>query len=156
MRPNRKHKATLDQVPYLLHHISFAIDGDMNQLFEERLGIGISQQKILQVLHERSAVAQNVIAATLGQTESSISRQVDYMLQKGLIDQKRDANDKRRQLTILTIKGHTLYQEAKKLERQYFQDVLRDMSDRDTKKLQELLELTHASFGHDTQHNQCG
>ena len=156
MKPNKKQKALFDRIPYLLHHMSFTIDGDMNQLLEERLGIGISQQKILHVLHERSAVAQNVIAVALGQTESSISRQVDYMLQKGWIDQKRDTNDKRRQLTILTLKGHTLYQEAKKLEQKYFQDLLRDMSGKDAVKLQELLELAHSSFGHETEHSQCG
>jgi|AntRauTorckE6833_2_1112554.scaffolds.fasta_scaffold00163_25 DNA-binding MarR family transcriptional regulator len=156
MKSNQKHKAQLDQIPYLLHHISFTIDGDMNQLLEERLGIGVSQRKILHVLHERSAVAQNVIAAALGQTESSVSRQVDYMHQKGLIDQKRDSNDKRRQLTILTLKGHTLYQEAKKLEQHYFQNLLKDMSDKDIAKLQELLELTHVAFGHETNHTQCG
>jgi DNA-binding MarR family transcriptional regulator len=94
-----------DSIPSLLHQVATKLDGHCNQILLERLGIGMSQFRILLVLQDRDARPQRDISASLCQTEASISRQVKLLREKGLIQIKKSAQNRREHLLFLTLKG---------------------------------------------------
>jgi DNA-binding MarR family transcriptional regulator len=59
-------------------------------------------------LMRRTNVQQQEIAEYLGQTESSVSRQIQALVSRGFIDSRRDSNDRRQRVTRLTPKGEKL------------------------------------------------
>ena len=59
---------------YLLQHTATILMRQSDQVLQERLGIGMSQLKLLMMLQNSPNVQQRKLAECLGQTEASISR----------------------------------------------------------------------------------
>jgi DNA-binding MarR family transcriptional regulator len=76
-----------------------------DQLLQEQFDIGLSQFKILMVLEWNPRVQQKAIADALGQTESSISRQLKLLKDKRLLITKQDPQNRRRHITTPTPHG---------------------------------------------------
>lgn len=73
---------------------------------QQKYGIGITQFKILQVLHGNpEGVLQNNIASRLNQTEAAISRQISLMKNKGLIIKSVTPNNRRNRVITLSSEG---------------------------------------------------
>lgn len=89
----------------LLHKVAASLDKVSDQVLLERLGIGLSQFRILLFLLNNDGVRQNQIAENLDQTEASISRQVKVLQQKGLAVVRRSVTNRRDRLVYLTRKG---------------------------------------------------
>lgn len=70
----------------------------------EQLGVGLSQYRILRILHH-SMVAQREIADKLNQTEAAISRQIKLLIGKGLVQTSVDESEKRKNIVSLTSPG---------------------------------------------------
>ncbi len=97
---------------YLLHHLSTVLDRQSDELLQERFGIGFSQFKILMALKWHEGVQQKQIAESLGQTEASISRQINLMQKAGLLTSRTTPENRRRHVTKLTAKGNRLADKA--------------------------------------------
>lgn len=94
-----------EDIGRLLHIVSTELDKVSDQVLLERLGIGLSQYKILIALQERDGILQNQIAGHLQQTEASISRQIKLLKNKRLIDVRINPGNRRERKTFLTDKG---------------------------------------------------
>jgi DNA-binding MarR family transcriptional regulator len=101
-----------NNLSYLLNHLAAVMGKQSDQVLQERLGIGLSQYKILMVLEWNPRVSQKTIANALGQTEASISRQIKLLTGKGLLESKADAANKRRRITVPTPQGMKLTEAA--------------------------------------------
>ncbi len=99
----------------LLHQLSAMFSRESDQILQEQLGIGLSQFKILETLVENSAMQQRHIAVQLGQTEASISRQINLMERKGLIESMRNPVNRREHITSLTQRGERLTEAAERI-----------------------------------------
>src|SRR3989338_10421342 len=104
--------SAIDNIGYLLHHLSFVLDRQSDQVLQEQLGIGFSQFKIMMVLRWNRGVQQKLIADNLGQTEASVSRQIKLLKNRGLLTRKPFAKNKREHITVLTTKGERLIEAA--------------------------------------------
>src|SRR5260370_38644746 len=90
---------------YLLQHIGVNAARQFDQAINEQLGIGMSQYRILNTLKSFPDSQQKLIAASLGQTEASISRQVKILINKGLISVFDNPSSKRDHVVSLSPKG---------------------------------------------------
>lgn len=97
---------------YLINHVAAVMARQADQALQEQLGIGLSQFKILMVLQRNDRVQQRFIAESLGQTEASISRQIQLMQDKGLLTSKRDPKNLRQHITVPTAAGLELTKAA--------------------------------------------
>lgn len=88
-----------------LHNLAALLARESDQILLERLGIGLSQYKILAAVEHNPRLQQRAIAVELGQTEASVSRQVKLLLQKGMITSRTNPANRREHLTELTTKG---------------------------------------------------
>ena len=101
-----------NNLSYLLNHVAAVMAKQSDQILQERLGIGLSQYKILMVLEWNPRIQQKSIANSLGQTEASVSRQTKLLKGKGLLESKADANNKRRRITVPTPLGMKITEAA--------------------------------------------
>lgn len=89
----------------LLHKVSTTLDKVSDQVLMERLGIGLSQFRVLLYLLGSDGARQNLIAQNLAQSEASVSKQVKILENKGLAVVRRNVSSRRDRLIFLTQKG---------------------------------------------------
>ena len=96
---------TSQQLAQQLHNLSALLSRESDQILQERLGIGLSQYKILNAVEQNPRSQQRQFAVELGQTEASVSRQVKLLLKNGLITSRTNPGNRREHITELTAKG---------------------------------------------------
>lgn len=106
-----------NNLSYLVQHLAAVMGRQTDQLLQEQLDIGLSQFKILMVLEWNPRVQQKAIADALGQTESSISRQLKLLKDKKLLVTKQDSQNRRRHITTPTPQGMQVTEAATALMR---------------------------------------
>lgn len=131
---------TNNSLGFTLHHLSFMLDRQSDLFLQDRFGIGFSQFKILMSLMRHTNVQQREIAEYLGQTESSVSRQVQSLIDEGLVSSRRDTNDHRQTVTQLTAKGEKLARSAMGGLEKHYAPMFATLSDKKQMELAELLD----------------
>lgn len=129
-----------DSIGYMLHQLMFMIDHQSDEALRRELGIGFSQFKILMAAKHRSGLKQNDIAAYLGQTEASISRQIKLMKSDGLLIVQTDPENRRARSIILSQKGTELGRRCVEILQATHAAVFGSLSFSEQKLMQELLE----------------
>jgi len=130
-------------IPYLLQHTAAMMMRQSDQVLQERLGIGMSQLRILTILEQEPNTQQRKLADCLGQTEASISRQVKLMVGKGYLTVSINPKSKREHLTILTARGLKITQAAKDVLEAHNRPMTRQIGVKQQKALYELLTAVH-------------
>ncbi|MCA9329042.1 winged helix-turn-helix transcriptional regulator [Candidatus Saccharibacteria bacterium] len=134
---------TGENLENLLYHLAFVISRQSDQVLQERLGIGFSQLKIIQVLQEKPHIQQKEIANQLGQTEASISRQIKLLISQGLLQSLRRSEDRREHITTLTVKGERYADEARQIVESYHKPLFDTISQKEHDQLLGLLSRLH-------------
>lgn len=144
---------------YLLQHIAAMMMRQSDQMLQERLGIGMSQFKILSLLEEEPNIQQRKLADHLGQTEASVSRQIKLMREKGFLMVGVNPKSKREHITILTPKGIKMAAAAQEALNQYSTPFSQVISEKQLSQLADTLAVIHEhvcgsgkSFGCDHSH----
>ena len=140
-----KHGPTtpLDEIPYLLHHLSFLLDKEVDAALHEELGIGLSQLKVLYVLKKWPYSQQRSVARILGQDESGVSRQVQQLADRGLVTRKANPKDRRQQLILMSPDGSALLERARGITKACHELVLAGLDEEQRRYLHQTLELLH-------------
>lgn len=94
-----------NNLSYLIQHLAAVTGRQSDEVLQEQLDIGLSQYKVLMILEWNPRVQQKSIADALGQTESSISRQLKLLKDKKLLVTKPDPQNRRRHITAPTPRG---------------------------------------------------
>jgi DNA-binding MarR family transcriptional regulator len=128
---------------YLLTHTATILLRQSDQVLQERLGIGMSQFKILIMLQHESNVQQRKLAEFLGQTEASISRQIKLLTEKGLLAIRVNPKSRREHITVPTAKGIKMTQAATEVLEQYHGPMLAHLSPKQHQQLDETLGAFH-------------
>lgn len=129
-----------------LLHISAMLSRQTDQILQERLGIGVSQFRILALLEPGQGVRQRVIADQLGQTEASISRQIKLLATKSLVEVAKSAESRRDRNVLLTIKGVKLTEAAKDVLEACHSPLVQLLTDRQRKHVSAALDALHAEI----------
>lgn len=131
---------TNSSLGFTLHSLSFMLDRQSDLFLQDRYGIGFSQFKIMMALMSRTNIQQRDIAEYLGQTESSVSRQVQSLIVEGLVSSHRDSGDHRQRVTQLTNKGEKLARGAMAGLEKHYAPMFNTLSDKKQMELSELLD----------------
>lgn len=132
-----------DNIGYLLQHTAATTARQSEQILQDRLGIGLSQFKIMMVLQWNPSVRQRRIAEQLGQTEASISRQVKLMHEDGLLQSTIRPENRREHITTLTSRGERIASQASAVLNQYLSPVFAILDEKQQQQLAELLDRLH-------------
>lgn len=130
-------------ITYLLQHTAAIMGRQTDQVLQERLGIGLSQLRILLILQSEPKVQQRVLGNRLGQTEASISRQIKLIADKGYLTVGINPRSKRERLAVLTPKGVKITEAAKDVLEAYYGPLTELLNEKQQKQLTEMLDALH-------------
>lgn len=133
-----------EAIPYLLQHTATMMLRQSEQVLQERLGIGMSQLRILTMIEREPNVRQRVLADRLGQTEASISRQIKLMVEKGFLAVAVNPKSRREHLAVITLKGAKITVAAKEVLELYHAPFIELLGEKRRKALAESLAALHA------------
>lgn len=130
-------------IPYLLQHTAAMMLRQSDQVLQERLGIGMSQLRILTMLEHQPNAQQRKLADLLGQTEASISRQIKLMAEKGYLTVAVSPKSRREHITVPTPKGVKITEAAKEVLAAHNQPLTDLLGAKQQKMLYEMLTDIH-------------
>lgn len=114
--PNRRTYNSLTS----LHRLEFILQHKSDSILRRELGVGFGQVQIMQALHVAVPLSQRQLAQKLYQTEANISRQLQILKKKGLVNIYRHPKDKRlRQISLTSIGDKTNQQAERTLSAQH-------------------------------------
>ncbi len=130
-------------IGYLLQHTATILMRQSDQVLQERLGIGMSQVRLLMMLQINPNVQQRKLAECLGQTEASVSRQIKLLMEKGLLGVRVNPKSRREHVTMPTPKGVKITEAALEVLQQYHQPMFDLITPKQQQQLQESLTKFH-------------
>ena len=117
-------KELLSSPTFLAKRVGFAIKERMMEAFEES-GLSMYDHTILALLDEEPTETQAQIADALGYDRSHLVGVLDDLEERGLIERRRDTQDRRRHLVTMTPAGQKalarLRAIVKQVEEEYFE-----------------------------------
>jgi DNA-binding MarR family transcriptional regulator len=128
----------LASATFLLKRLGFALKERATQAYEE-IGLHPYHHAILLVLAEGSRETQGSIADALGYDRGQLVGLLDELEEHGLVERRRDPNDRRRHLVRLTPEGKRTLRRLQALAREMDDDFLAPLSDEERATLHALL-----------------
>ncbi len=132
-----------DEVDYLLQHIASTMHRQSDQVLQERLGLGLSQLRILKMLMEQSNKTQKDIAEGLGQTEAGVSRQIKILVEKGFLAVRVNPSNRREHVIAPTPRAVKITEAAAGVISDYQSPVYAVHNEKQLKQLRDLLADMH-------------
>src|SRR5437773_6655119 len=105
----------------------------------EQLGLHPYHHAILIALDQGAHETQGSIADALGYDRGQLVGLLDELEERGLVERRRDPNDRRRQLVELTVEGKRTLRRLRALARELEDEFLEPLSDAERDKLHGLL-----------------
>jgi DNA-binding MarR family transcriptional regulator len=132
-----------DSIGFILNHAGRRV----SQLFTSRLqpyGITTEQWTVLSRLAEQDGISQKLLAQRAEKDQTNLTRILDQLERKGLVERKANAADRRSFLTYITAKGKELQGTLAPIEQRVVQEVTEGLSAGQIAELRTLLtHMTH-------------
>lgn len=112
-----------------------------------RLNLHPGQDQILKALADSDGQTMGALAATLSVQPPTVTKMVARLGAQGLVERRQQAEDARSAKVFLTPAGETLIEELDKALRGLEKDALRDIDDKDRKRIRKLLRLLEHNLG---------
>lgn len=127
-----------NEITYKLHKLIFLMDKRADKTLQEKLDLTFSQFRIL-IAIDHQTVCQKDIANYWDMTEAAVSRQVDIMVEAGLIDKEENEENRRRFLLKLSDKGKKNLKDATELIDSAYEKIYSVVNQEERKVLGEAL-----------------
>jgi DNA-binding MarR family transcriptional regulator len=128
----------VDSTTFLLKRLGHGVKERSVQAYEDE-GLHPSHHGILLVLGEGSPETQGSIADTLGYDRGQLVGLLDELEERGLLERRRDPNDRRRHVVQLTADGKQTLRRLRAVSRQVEDEFLAPLSEQERTKLHGLL-----------------
>ena len=123
---------------FLLKRLGFAAKERAMQAYEGT-GLHPYHHAILLVLDEGSRETQGAIADALGYDRGQLVGLLDELEERGLVERRRDPNDRRRHIVGLTVDGKRMLRRLRALAKQIDDEFLSPLSEKERANLHALL-----------------
>lgn len=147
MNSQRSSVLTLEEyLPYRLSILSNRVSSMIAQTYKDKFGLSITEWRIMAVLGEYPNASADEVSSKTQIEKSLISRAVQKLLTRHLIQREVDATDRRRQNLQLTKTGADVYGQIVPVSYDYEDNLLRCLNESEVEQLNSLISklYTHA------------
>ena len=123
---------------FLLGRLGYSVKMQVVDEFE-RVGFNPYHYSVLALLDEGARETQATVAEALNLDRSSLVGLLDTLEQNGLVERRRDPNDRRRHLVSLTAQGRRQLASFRRLSRRVEEEILAPLDDVDRATLHRIL-----------------
>ena len=122
-------------LPFRLNRLAAEISEQLSALYAERFGIDIPQWRVLATLSSGNGWTAKAIVASTRTHKSTISRAVEALTQRGLVEAVQSAQDKRAYRLRLTAQGRQLFLKLEPLVLAYEKRLMSELGESDGRRL---------------------
>ena len=101
-------------ITYNLHKVVFLLDKIADEVLEDKLGVTFSLFKIL-IAIDHKTMSQREIADYWDMTEAAVSRQIELLLDKKLVEREENPDNRRQHVLKLSQTGRKMYDKGFKV-----------------------------------------
>ncbi|ALS97605.1 MarR family winged helix-turn-helix transcriptional regulator [Lacimicrobium alkaliphilum] len=133
--------------PYRLSILSNKVSGIIADTYKDKFAISITEWRIMAVLGECPNISADEISAKTQIEKSILSRSVNKLLKRKLIERNMAQDDRRRSIIRLSATGKSVYEEIVPLSYQYERALLECFSKEEQSQFSHLIDrlYEHAS-----------
>jgi DNA-binding MarR family transcriptional regulator len=110
------------------------------------VGLSLSAWYPLAVLHVADGMSQRELGARLNLKDAAIGKAIDPLERAGLVERRKDKEDRRKALVFLTPEGKQLSRKVAKIRADFRRVILNDLSEQQQATLRELLERIYTNI----------
>ncbi|MGH8431867.1 MAG: MarR family winged helix-turn-helix transcriptional regulator [Solimonas sp.] len=134
-------------LPFRLNRLAAEISEELAALYAERFRIDIPQWRVLATLSAGNGWTAKAIVASTRTHKSTISRAVEALEQRGLIEAVQSPQDKREYRLRLTAQGRRLFRELEPLVLAYENGLMERLGDKEALRLERAITALEAALG---------
>lgn len=126
-------------LPFRLNRLAAEISQELSSLYADRFQIDIPQWRVLATLSAGNGWTAKAIVASTRTHKSTISRAVEALERRGLIEAVQSPEDKREYRLRLTGSGRRLFRELEPLVLDYQKGLMDKLGATDTRRLEQAI-----------------
>lgn len=134
-------------LPYRLSILSNRISALISQTYSVKFALSITEWRIMAVLGEYPGVSADEVSLKTQIEKSILSRAINKLLQRKLLEREFDPADKRRSMLKLTPTGLSVYDELVPVSYDYEQALLTCFNDAERQQFSELIDRLYEHAG---------
>lgn len=96
-----------DHLGYWLRAVSNAVSHGFARKVEAE-GVTVAEWVVLRLLHESEGLSPTLVAERMGMTRGAVSKLADRLAEKGLLERRPSAEDRRAQTLVPSAKGRAI------------------------------------------------
>ncbi len=127
-------------LPYRLSVLSNRISADIAALYQDRFGIGVTEWRVMAVLGRFPEVSAFEVAERTAMDKVAVSRAVNALVERGLVQRDTHAEDRRRSVLALSDSGRAVYDQIVPLALDYERRLLEALSPAERRRFDLLLD----------------
>jgi DNA-binding MarR family transcriptional regulator len=138
-------------LPFRLNRLAAEISVELSALYAERFEIDIPQWRVLATLSSGNVWTAKAIVASTRTHKSTISRAVEALTKRGLIEAVQSPDDKRAYRLRLTHQGRKLFLKLEPLVLDYEKRLMEQLGEADGRRLKKGIAALERALGIETE-----
>ncbi len=134
-----------DFVPYRLATLSNKISTAISEAYAERFNLNIPQWRIFCILAQYPGLSAREVAEKTMMDKVAVSRAVNQLLDRELIQRNFDSGDRRRSILNLSDEGYAVYSQVAPYAVEYERRLLAGISEADMANFDHIIQVLNSS-----------
>ncbi len=127
-------------LPYRLSVLSNRISSEIAALYEARFGVSVTEWRVMAVLGRYPDVSAMEVAEHTAMDKVAVSRAVNALIERGLLQRDIHSDDRRRSVLALSEAGFAIYDQIVPLALSYERQLMESLSAAEIKRFEALLD----------------
>lgn len=127
-------------LPYRLSIVTQTVSGALSKIYASRFDLSVPQWRVMAVLGRYEPISANEVCDRTVMDKVAVSRAVQAMLRRGLVERTVDASDRRRSALRLSKRGWAIHNEIVPMALEYERRLLQAMTPEERAALDTLLQ----------------
>lgn len=126
-------------LPYRLSIVTQTVSGGLSKIYASRFDLSVPQWRVMAVLGRYEPISANEVCERTVMDKVAVSRAVQAMLRRGLVERTVDNRDRRRSALRLSKRGRAIHNEIVPMALEYERRLLETLTAEERAALDSLL-----------------